>query len=128
VQLRRVLIPVDRDPDPETAILPTAGLCRALGAQTMAVTLLHIGPEADLPKVTVPVEDGWTWNSVAREGDVVEQILGAASQQPADLIAMATHGHDGFLDALRGSTTERVLRGARCPVLAAPAAVSSSLT
>ncbi len=28
----------------------------------------------------------------------------------------------GFLDALRGSTTERVLRHARCAVLAAPAA------
>jgi nucleotide-binding universal stress UspA family protein len=33
---------------------------------------------------------------------------------------MATEGHQGFLDALRGSTTERVLRGALCPVLAVP--------
>jgi nucleotide-binding universal stress UspA family protein len=44
-----------------------------------------------------------------------------ATEQPADLIAMATEGHKGFLDVLRGSTTERVLRDARCPVLAVPA-------
>jgi nucleotide-binding universal stress UspA family protein len=33
---------------------------------------------------------------------------------------MATDGRDGFLDALRGSFTERVLRGVDCPVLAVP--------
>ncbi|HEY3719491.1 MAG TPA: universal stress protein, partial [Roseiarcus sp.] len=40
---------------------------------------------------------------------------------PADLIVMPTAGHVGYLDALRGSTTERVLRQAPCPVLAMPA-------
>ena len=38
-------------------------------------------------------------------------------RQSADLIGMATAGHHGFLDALRGSTTERVIRQAPCPVL-----------
>jgi nucleotide-binding universal stress UspA family protein len=38
----------------------------------------------------------------------------------ADLIVMATAGHQGALDALRGSTTERVVRQATCPVLAVP--------
>ena len=49
-----------------------------------------------------------------------EQILDAASDQRVGLIAMATEGHRGFLDALRGSTTEQVLRRAACPVLAIP--------
>ena len=34
-----------------------------------------------------------------------------------DLVVMASRGHDGFLDALRGSTTERVLRQVTCPLL-----------
>jgi hypothetical protein len=34
---------------------------------------------------------------------------------------MATLGHHGFLDALRGSTTERIVRNSTCPVLAIPA-------
>jgi nucleotide-binding universal stress UspA family protein len=33
---------------------------------------------------------------------------------------MATAGHQGLFDDLRGSTTERVLRDAPCPVLAIP--------
>jgi nucleotide-binding universal stress UspA family protein len=51
----------------------------------------------------------------------VDEIVAAADTWAADLIVMATAGHSGVLDALRGSTTERVLRRARCPVLAVPA-------
>jgi len=36
---------------------------------------------------------------------------------------MPTAGHQGFLDALRGSTTEQVLRKAPCPVLAIRTAI-----
>jgi nucleotide-binding universal stress UspA family protein len=35
-----------------------------------------------------------------------------------DLLIMATHGHGGLAHALLGSTTERVVRTAPCPVLA----------
>ena len=48
------------------------------------------------------------------------------SEGAADLIVMATEGHQGFLDAIRGSTTERVLRQAPCPVLAVPALLARS--
>jgi nucleotide-binding universal stress UspA family protein len=50
----------------------------------------------------------------------VETILAVAGEQGADLIVMTTKGRHGFLDALRGSTTEQVLRHAWCPVLALP--------
>ncbi|MEI7932093.1 MAG: universal stress protein [Alphaproteobacteria bacterium] len=39
----------------------------------------------------------------------------------ADLIVMATAGHDSVMDALRGSKTEQVLHRARRPLLTAPA-------
>lgn len=53
------------------------------------------------------------------QGPVVDTILEAADT--ADLIAMPTGGRHGFLDALRGSTTERVLHPANCPLVALPA-------
>jgi len=56
-----------------------------------------------------------------RAGDVVSTIPQVADEQQADLIAMPTAGRYGFLDAVRGSTTERVLRHAPCPVLSVPA-------
>jgi nucleotide-binding universal stress UspA family protein len=58
---------------------------------------------------------------VTREGDVVETILRVAGECNADLIVMATAGRQGFLEALRGSTTERVLRSGAFPLLAIPA-------
>jgi len=45
-----------------------------------------------------------------------------AEEHDVDLLAMTTSGHDGFLDVLRGSTTERVLHRAPCPVLSVHAA------
>jgi nucleotide-binding universal stress UspA family protein len=44
-----------------------------------------------------------------------------AETQAADLLIMTTAGHAGVLDALRGSTTEQVLRRVPCPLLAVPA-------
>jgi len=54
------------------------------------------------------------------EGPVVATILEIVEQVAADLIVMTTEGHHGFLYALRGSTTEQVLRHAPCPLLAVP--------
>jgi nucleotide-binding universal stress UspA family protein len=47
-------------------------------------------------------------------------ILEEALNVEADLIVMSTDGRHGFLDALRGSHSERVLHGSPCPLLAIP--------
>jgi nucleotide-binding universal stress UspA family protein len=120
VSLKRVLIPVDRQPQPTHALRVGWELARLLGAEGAILQLLHVGAAMDPAAVQV---DPNTWPTVEhdlRSGDVVEQILAAANEGSADMIAMATEGHQGFLDALRGSTTERVLRHAPCPVLAVP--------
>jgi len=52
----------------------------------------------------------------------VEQIVATADALNAELIVMPTAGRAGVFEALRGSTTERVLRHASCPLLAVPAA------
>ena len=67
-----------------------------------------------------PRHAGWTWDRTVRRGEVVEQILAVGTAGAADLIVLTTQGHVGFLDALRGSTSERILRAAQCPVLAIP--------
>lgn len=54
---------------------------------------------------------------VVQVGAAVEKILQTAEEQEADLIVMATHGHGFVRHALFGSTTERVLHHAPCPVL-----------
>ena len=51
---------------------------------------------------------------------MVEWILVAGGDFGADLIVMTTEGHTSLFDLLRGSTTERVVRGAHCPLLPIP--------
>lgn len=45
------------------------------------------------------------------------EIVKAAESRSVDLIAIATHGRGFLTHALAGSTTERVVRRAPCPVL-----------
>lgn len=121
VSLRRILLPIDWIPNAQSAVDSTAALCEALECENAQVTQLYVAGEGDFPAVNVPPESSLTWHSKRRQGDVLEQILAEAEEGEYDLIVMVTQGHDGFLDALRGSTTERVLGGAKCPVLAVPA-------
>lgn len=120
VSLRSVLVPIDHRPPPDVAIAAAAELCRTLEVTDAALHLVHVGDADSMPSVSVE-EAGWREvTRRARAGDAVEEILAAATESAADLIVMATEGHQGFLDAIRGSTTERVLRNAPCPVLAVP--------
>lgn len=54
------------------------------------------------------------------EGAVVPEILRVASEWPAHVIVMATHGASGVDRLLLGSITEKVLRRTEVPVLAIP--------
>jgi nucleotide-binding universal stress UspA family protein len=50
-------------------------------------------------------------------GKAFVEIVRFAELENADLIVMATHGHGGVSHLLLGSTAERVVRKAPCPVL-----------
>ena len=117
VGLKRMLLPIAADPDPLQAIRAATLLADHLALENPEFTVLFVGPQAEMPEPPLPGRNGWTWKRTSREGEVVATILAVEKEMGADLIVMATKGHDGFLDALRGSTTERVLRGASCPML-----------
>ncbi|HVZ50364.1 MAG TPA: universal stress protein [Pseudolabrys sp.] len=120
VHLKHVLIPVDHEPKPAEAIGRIMSLAHLIAGENAEERLLHVG-EHRPPQVQRHSEPHRLLPVAVRKGDPVETILDVANDWPADLIGMPTAGHHGFLDALRGSTTERVLRQAPCPVLAVPA-------
>lgn len=121
VSLRRILVPIVAKPRPQPAIEAVRRIISALNLPGGEVILLHVGTETDAPAVISPSVNGWTWRHLNRSGDVVDSILGAASEVAADLLVMTTDGPDGFLDALRGSTSARVLHSVKCPLLNLPA-------
>ena len=52
-----------------------------------------------------------------RTGTAYAEIAKAAKDVKADLVVIATHGYTGLKHTLLGSTAERVVRQAPCPVL-----------
>jgi nucleotide-binding universal stress UspA family protein len=117
VTLRNILIPVAEEPDASAAIAAALRLGDLLG-QEARFHLLHVGPPGSaLPRHI----EGREANEIVRQGPVIDTIVDVAALVRADLIVMATAGHKGILDALRGSTTEGVIRRARRALLAVPA-------
>jgi len=55
--------------------------------------------------------------SILAKGDAYREILKTADEKQVDVIIMGTHGRSGLDHLIFGSTVERVLRGAACPVL-----------
>jgi nucleotide-binding universal stress UspA family protein len=58
-------------------------------------------------------------NCHIRCGRPYQEVLGLARELDTDLIVLSTRGHSGLKHLLLGSTAERVVRGATCPVLVA---------
>lgn len=121
LHLTRVVVPIDTSVDQQPVIDTLVRILDHLDAGSIAFTLVHVGDRETLPTFELPPRSDWMWRSeIVETGSVVDGILGVAASEGADLIAMGTQGHDSFLDAIRGSHTERVLRRAPCPVLVVP--------
>lgn len=111
LMLGKILMPVAERPDPAAA------------AESLGQLLVWCAPEIEPVHVSpggAMAGSGYLAEAVHLEGDVVSGILAAAAQRGVDVIAMPTARHKGLLGALRGSTTEAVLRQAACAVLALP--------
>jgi nucleotide-binding universal stress UspA family protein len=119
LNLRNILIPIDAAITFTAAIEFSSRAAEIIGDGDVVITLLHVGEQMP-PIPELPEGTGWTWQTALRHGEPVESILGAMDDLNADLIVMTTNGRDTLHQALAGSTTERVLRKADCPVLAVP--------
>ncbi|HEY5743456.1 MAG TPA: universal stress protein [Terrimicrobiaceae bacterium] len=111
------------------------GLARPFGAR---LTVLHVveplGPMARLvdaherklrkgvklrlEKLHLEVDQrAGVFDTLFREGTSYYEIVAMAQRGDFDLIIMASLGRSGLVDMLLGSTAERVVRHAPCPVL-----------
>jgi universal stress protein A len=74
---------------------------------------------ADELKALIEKEIGGRVEATAtvRTGNPHHEILSEAEEKEVDLIVVATHGHSGVEHMLFGSTADRIVRHAHCPVL-----------
>jgi len=120
VNLKKILIPIARTPSPQPAVSTAAGLVERWKCPEGTFVLVHVGKSDTMPACRCPEIPGWTWEKDLRTGPVIEGIVDAAKDHEADLIIMSTDGRNGFLDGLRGSHSERVLRHGASPLLTIP--------
>src|SRR5436189_6324437 len=74
-------------------------------------------------------KDGYKAEAILAGGDPAKEIAACAERERCDLIAMATHGHRGLSDVLRGSVASELRHISMLPVLmvrANPAASPSA--
>jgi hypothetical protein len=121
VSLHNILIPIAPIPRAQPAIEAAVRLVHRLQCPEGTFTTLFVGASGSAPAVRCPTVPGWQWNGIVRSGDVIDAIMQTASDMATNLIVMSTDGRNGFMDALRGSHSERVLRRTPCPLLAIPA-------
>ena len=145
IHLKRILVPTDLSENAEQAFLHAAAIARWSGAELILVhvvekfmdhSLLYsdVWPfqrpvrqyYEDLEERTASRLDRQVREKVGEDvkirvlvttGTPSPEIVMAAEREEVDLIVIATHGRGGIAQALLGSTTDRVLRKAPCPVL-----------
>lgn len=146
ISLRRILVPIDFSAESTHALKIAVGLARGQGGCLMLVHV--VGPIYDLrdfgygpaqrrkPNETLMrqkqrrlkslarrhVGDRQEWRFTVRSGTAPRQTLKAADEFGAELVVMPTRALSHAPPEELGSTAERVVRHAPCPVLILPCA------
>jgi nucleotide-binding universal stress UspA family protein len=136
---RRAIVPLDGSMVAE-AILPSfVPMAQRLGLEVVLVRIvpnapatamedkLHAGANIERVRqeaveylravAVLPMFSGLHVITTVRSGEAAEEIIQAARELHADLIAMTTHGRTGLRRLLFGSVAEAVLRAAHVPVV-----------
>ena len=138
VRLAHILVPIDFSEQSEKSLKYAGRLAEQFGAK---VTLLHViqpmvyPADFGYPATVIDTLDEQVQSQVQerleglagrmgaktecqiRLGQPYHEIATAAKELNVDLIIVTTHGRTGLKHVLLGSTAERVVRHAPCPVL-----------
>jgi universal stress protein A len=132
-KLRRILVPIDFSDCSKKALDYAIPFTRQFGAE---LNLLHVvEPYPAVPEMAPydaeTIEEGrlelealrkdlgnvGPCSTLVRKGAPPTEITSAARDLDVDLIIISTHGRKGLSRMFLGSTAERIVRSAPCPVL-----------
>lgn len=78
---------------------------------------LHARAEEELNNLAKSIDADLKVETMIKTGKPFVEIIETATEKDIDLIIIATHGHTGVEHLLFGSTAEKIVRKAPCPVL-----------
>ena len=136
IHLKKILVPVDFSNGSKKALQYAISFAGQFGAE---LTLLHIiqpavtapafdtlpqemaesteDAEKSLAEFRRSVGEEIPTNSLIRKGSPHMEIIDAAKELEVDLLILSTHGRTGLSHVLLGSTAEKIVRRASCPVM-----------
>jgi universal stress protein A len=137
--VRSILVPIDFSKASEKALDYAVSLAKQFSAKLTVLSVVEPFPTPDfaynplvmendkvvaatkrrLEKVTANagVASEFVEKTLVRNGVPYREIVDAARTLKVDLIVISTHGYSGLAHVFMGSTAERVVRHAECPVL-----------
>ena len=140
-EIKRVLVPVDFSDYSKNALTYAINFAKHFNAELHLIYVVEpviYPPDFSMGQIAIPSVDlemdkrakeelenlskkqipsGITTKIVVKTGKPFIEIIETAAEIDADLIIIATHGHSGVEHILFGSTAEKVVRKAPCPVL-----------
>ncbi|HEX3534515.1 MAG TPA: universal stress protein [Gemmatimonadaceae bacterium] len=134
---QRILVPVEHSPYDDVVLNHVRKLART--CNDASIVLIHVADgwaarninQLDLREseemrsdreyiegIAESLErDGYRAEAILAGGDPANEIAACAKRENCDLIAMATHGHRGLSDVLRGSVASELRHISMVPVL-----------
>ncbi|HMN47771.1 MAG TPA: universal stress protein [Ignavibacteriaceae bacterium] len=141
LSIKNILVPIDFSDYSKSALKYAVNFAKSFNAD---MTLIYVvepivyPPDFSMGQIAIPTVST-EWDERAREeldklaktqipadvkvktiiktGKPFVEIIETATEENIDLIIIATHGHSGVEHILFGSTAEKVVRKAPCPVL-----------
>ncbi len=100
----------------EAPIYPAVTFAGAANVPTVHEEIAQICDDK-LATLATGVPEGIRVQTRRLDGTPFREITQLAKKEHVDLIVISTHGYTGFAHLMMGSTAERVVRTAPCPVL-----------
>ena len=134
---QRILVPLEHSDYDEVILAHVRKLARQCGGSSIVlihvadgwaarnIKELHLRESEEMKSdreyieqiAEVLVAEGYKVEALLAGGDPASEIAAAGEREKCDLIAMATHGHRGLADVLRGSVANELRHISMLPVL-----------
>ncbi len=140
-EIKKVLVPIDFSDFSKNSLRYAVNFAKKFNAEIYLIYVVEpviYPPDFSMGQIAIPsasaewderakeelenlvkteIPEGINVKTILKNGKPFLEIIDTASEENVDLIIIATHGHTGVEHILFGSTAEKVVRKAPCPVL-----------
>ena len=139
--IKKVLVPIDFSDYSKSALKYAVNFAKSFNAEIILIYVVEpviYPPDFSMGQIAMPsINTEWddrakdelqklakyeitgvtSVKTIIKTGKPFVEIIETAKEENVDLIIIASHGHSGVEHILFGSTAEKVVRKAPCPVL-----------